>query len=160
MISSAASVIKRLEKLFRGQGTSGQTTEDLLGPARHLIEVDDGLRVNLDGFHMPSVEELLLVAYQDVGYGEWAIPVYSVLSQFIHATPIAHWHLKPSQWTSLTAPMASLALDAAAHGFTFLCYSNLAVAGADVAVTRDSVERLMRVTGRVHREAVAFHMIG
>ena len=44
--------------------------------------------------------------------------MYSVLSQFVHATPLSVLHLQRDEWTSLTAATTyAVAVEAACRGF-------------------------------------------
>lgn len=129
----------------------GQSARALLGDARHhLVEarrwmVSEGIPNRLvdelltgtqvlvdapvDSSRMPSMDEMLAVAYPTrPDRTASAGPIYSILSQFVHSTPIAALHLQRDHFPSLSAPMYAVAVEAACHGYLSIATSVTAVA--------------------------------
>jgi hypothetical protein len=65
---------------------------------------------------VPSLNVLLSTTYRNHSGVESARPMYAMLSQFVHATPLALLHLHRGTFPSLSAPMWAVSIDAACQG--------------------------------------------
>ena len=87
-------------------------------------------------------------------------PLYSVLSQFVHATPLAARHLQPGEWISLSAPTFAVAIEAAARGFTETAATAVAIACHPSPDLDQALTELNRRCDQVIIAAMGIHCIG
>lgn len=161
---------------------SGRALEALLGEAQSQLKatrelmLNEGIPANIAVAELsradplavaplaktpsPPIAELLDVAYGvDARHTPFALPMYSILSQFVHATPIAAMHLKRATFHSLSAPAFAVAVEAACLGFWSIATvgSALALGAApSLAAPRRHLEAAL---GKVHSASSRFHFL-
>jgi hypothetical protein len=108
---------------------------------------------------LPSLTEMLAGAYPMPAGLDSAGPIYSVLSQFVHATPLAVLHLMPDTWPTLSAPTFAVAVDAATRGFTSTAHTTLAMACHPSADFDRALEQLGGSCAAVVTAAMGVHCI-
>ncbi len=110
---------------------------------------------------LPSIDSMLDVAYAvDERFTAFARPMYSILSQFIHGTPIAVMHLSRSTFPSLSAPTFAVSVHAACFGYWWVAKSSLALAfGPKVAELNPEFQELAHALAHVRSTANAFHFL-
>ena len=101
----------RIAISLRSDGVPRSIVEELLGPTVNIPQPDPG---ELD---MPLLDEMLALAYPNPSGIDSAQAIYSVLSQFMHATPISTLHFQRDAFPSVSAPVYAVALEATARGF-------------------------------------------
>ena len=106
----------RIAISLRSDGVPRSIVEELLGPTVNIPQPDPG---ELD---MPLLDEMLALAYPNPSGIDSAQAIYSVLSQFMHATPISTLHFQRDAFPSVSAPVYAVALEATARGFELRCF--------------------------------------
>jgi hypothetical protein len=116
---------------------------------------------SFDGLRLPSIDEMIATAYPtSPGRTAWALPMYGILSQFVHYSPIATLHLQRDFFPSISAPAFAVAVDAACHGhfLTVLGASALAY-GEERQPAMPALETLARALSDVRSQASAVHFL-
>lgn len=149
-LGAAASSVQETERAFARRQVTVPARE-LLGGA-HIVDVAAAAGASPE--RLPP--EYLHDGFHGWGGEAWAAPIYGVLSQFVHVTPIALLHLQPAKWHSLSAPAFSVAADAVATSLTLLLQQTLPMAG----VAGIDFTELERATNDVRWEASKYHFIG
>lgn len=153
-VGDAQTRLRRIQETFRSSGIPEHVVEEILGTAQQI------LNARTRDYDFPAQSVTLREGYAAWGGEDWVRPIYSVLSQWTHATPLAALHLRRGQFTSLTTPMLAVALDAACHGFLALAIA--AVPAALTPKVRQDVntDELTARCSEVRFVAGAFHLIG
>jgi hypothetical protein len=146
--------VQRVRDGWLSEGVPKSLIDDLLGPAVEL------LKATPDYFPLPSLAEMLRLAYPTSSGVESARPMYSLLSQFVHATPFSALHLERDTFPSLTAPMYAVAVEAACRGFFNIARSTLYIACEDNASLGRSLGDLARKLSDVIYDASRWHVLG
>ena len=131
-----------------------ETVDHLLGPAIQLLEIDEPLT------QLPSLEEMFATAHPSPYGIDSANPIYGVLSQFVHSTSIAAFHLQRDQLHSISAPMYAVAVEAACRGFWRTANSTLAICCESDEALQMARQKLSEALAEVIREAGFWHCIG
>ena len=113
----------RIAISLRSDGVPRSIVEELLGPTVNIPQPDPG---ELD---MPLLDEMLALAYPNPSGIDSAQAIYSVLSQFMHATPISTLHFQRDAFPSVSAPVYAVALEATARGFERIASITLLLRG-------------------------------
>jgi hypothetical protein len=99
---------------------------------RFLNGVEPILRTEFGGLRLPPITEMISAAYPTPkGRTASALPMYGILSQFVHYSPIATLHLQRDVFPSISAPAFAVAVDAACHGHYLTILGASAVAFDD-----------------------------
>jgi hypothetical protein len=109
---------------------------------------------------LPPIEELIGLAYPTASGIESARPMYSVLSQFVHATPLSVLHLQRDEWTSLTAPTYAIAVEAACRGFVSTARVTVLLACEPAPQVDEAIGELIERAQDVISAATAWHFLG
>jgi hypothetical protein len=146
--------MQRVVETMTSDGVAVQRITALLGDAADLLAVEPG------HFEVPPVSRLLEAAYPNPSGVDSARVMYSVLSQFVHATPLVMWHLRRAAFHSITAPIYAVAIEAACRGF-----SNVATTTLTIACDRDNqldvaLRELWQSADHVRFEASRWHLVG
>lgn len=144
----------RVIDAMTSEGVPRSRIDALLGDAVDLLLTEPG------DFELPLMPALLTTAYPNASGIDSARVMYSVLSQFVHATPVVMWHLRRGTFHSITAPMYAIAIDAACRGFTNVAVTTLTIA-CDRDERLDVALRALREHSHVVRyEASRWHLLG
>ena len=109
LVNDGASHRDRIVSSLQSDGVPRYLIEELLGRATEIPQSDSG------GLEMPSVGEILRLAYPNLSGIDSARVIYGVLSQFVHATPISNLHIRRDTFPSVSAPIYAVAIEAAAR---------------------------------------------
>jgi hypothetical protein len=109
---------------------------------------------------LPPLSEMLATAHPSSTGVDTANPLYSLLSQFVHPSPLAVLHLRRDLFPSLSAPMYAVAVEASCRGFTRTASSTLAICCEPNDELSTAVDRLTGSLGRVVFDAMRWHFLG
>ncbi len=146
--------VARVRNSLAGDDIPRETIDHLLGPAIQLLEMEEPLT------QLPSLEEMLATAHPSPYGIDSANPIYGVLSQFVHSTPIAALHLQRDQFHSISAPMYAVAVEAACRGFWRTAYSTLAICCESDGQLDMARQQLTEALAEVIEKAGFYHCIG
>ena len=146
--------VANVRNSLAGDNIPRKAIDHLLGPAIQLLEVDQPLT------QLPSLEEVLAIAHPSPNGIDSANPIYGVLSQFVHSTPIASLHLQRDQFHSISAPMYALAVEAACRGFWRTACSTLAICCESDEALDIARQQLFEALAELIKEAGHWHFVG
>ena len=146
--------IAKVRNSLAGDDVPRDTIDHLLGPAIQLLEIEEPLT------QLPRLEEMLATAHSSPYGIDSANPIYGVLSQFVHSTPIAALHLQRDQFHSISAPMYAVAVEAACRGFWRTANSTLSICCESDEELDMARQQLTEALAEVIREAGLWHCIG
>ena len=144
----------RIATSLQSDGVPRPIIEELLGPAVHIPQFDPG---ELD---VPPLDEMLTLAYPNPSGIDSAQAIYSVLSQFVHATPISTLHFQRDTFPSVSAPVYAIAVEAAARGFERIATVTLLLGGLNPASIQQPLEEVQRRSSEVASRAFCYHCLG
>lgn len=154
LVSESKRQIDRVVRTMAADGIPDDVVQMLLGFAGDLTGADPGRH------EMPSVAELLSVAYPNPSGVDSARPMYGVLSQFVHATPLSVLHLQRDDFPSLTAPVYAIAVEAACRGFWNIATTTLVIACEGDERLGPAMDSLAVALRAVVSEAAIWHFLG
>ena len=144
----------RIAKSLLSDGVPQYLIDDLLGAAAAIPHPEPG------ALSPPELKEMLRLAYPNPSGVDSARAMYSVLSQFVHATPVSNWHICRDFFPSLTAPTYAISLESAARGFERIASITPVLAG----ISPESLDRpLHEIRVRcveISRCAAIYHLLG
>ena len=144
----------RIAKNLQSDGVPQYLIDDLLGAAAAIPHPEPG------ALSPPELKEMLRLAYPNQSGVDSARAMYSVLSQFVHATPVSNWHICRDFFPSLTAPTYAISLESAARGFERIASITPVLAG----ISPESLDRpLHEIRVRcveIARCAAIYHLLG
>lgn len=146
--------IANVRNSLAGDNIPRESIDHLLGPAIQLLEVGQPLT------QLPPLEEMLATAHPSPHGNDSANPIYGVLSQFVHSTPIASLHLQRDKFHSISAPMYAVAVEAVCRGFWQTAYSTLAICCESDEALDMARQQLFEALADVIRNAGIWHCIG
>lgn len=146
--------VAKVRNSLAGDDVPRETIDHLLGPAIQLLEIEEPLT------QLPSLEEMLATAHPSPYGIDSANPIYGVLSQFVHSTPIAALHLQRDQFHSISAPMYAVAVEAACRGFWRTANSTLAICCEEFEQLDMARQQLSEALAEVIKTAGFYHCIG
>lgn len=135
-------------------GVPSPTFDQLVGPATGLLQVTPGEH------RLPLLDEMLTAGHPTRSGIESARPMYSLLSQFVHATPLSVLHLKRDEFASLSAPTYAIAVEAACRGFLAIARTTLVMSCEPSTDLSSALLALETVLAEVIRDAAAWHFLG
>lgn len=154
VVADSKRYIRRVREAMVSDGVRPETVDRLLGHAGELMAADPG------AYELPPIGDLLAIAYANASDVDSARVMYSVLSQFVHATPLVMLHLRRDHLPSVTAPIYAIAVEAACRGFCNIARTTLTIAcERDEAVDESFVEVASALTA-VRYDAAVFHALG
>lgn len=109
---------------------------------------------------LPGIREILESAYPSVEGNKSAYAIYSLLSQFVHPTPIAVLHLQRDRFSSISAPMYAVAVEAACRGFWSTAISTLSICCETDNEMELAYDQLTALAAEAVLEASNWHFIG
>lgn len=154
MVADSKRHAQRVFETMTSDGVPRLQIEALLADAVDLLGVEPG------PFKMPPPSELLETAYPNPSGVDSARVMYSVLSQFVHATPVVMWHLRRDTFHSVTAPIYAIAVEAACRGFTNVARTTLTIACDHDEPLGIALRGLLEAAHRVRLEASRWHVLG
>jgi hypothetical protein len=128
--------------------------DHLLGDAPELLHAASAVS------HLPSLPEMLAAAHPSSTGVDTANPLYSLLSQYVHPSPLAVLHLQRDVFPSLSAPMYAVAVEASCRGFTRTAMSTLAICCEPDDALSAALERLVEALCDVVFDAMRWHFLG
>ncbi|MCY4518766.1 MAG: hypothetical protein OXB99_16165 [Acidimicrobiaceae bacterium] len=154
LVNEAALRRDTVAKHLESDGVPRRLIDDLLGMSR-AIPLSEPSEVSI-----PRLQAMLSLAYPNPSGVNSARAMYSVLTQFVHATPISNWHILRDNFPSLTAPIYAISLECAAQGFERIASVTPAMAGVDSAVLSEPLEVLRVRCREVMLAAGTYHLLG
>lgn len=146
--------IERVRKSLEGYGVPRDRVDHLLGDATDLLQAAPAAS------ELPSLQEMLVVAHPSSTGIDTAIPLYSLLSQYVHPSPLAVLHLQRDVFPSLSAPMYAVAVEASCRGFARTAMSTLAICCEPDDALSTALEGLLEALGGVVHDAMRWHFLG
>ncbi len=128
--------------------------DHLLGDATELLQAAPA------STSLPPLSDMLATAHPSSTGIDTANPFYSLLSQFIHPSPLAILHIHQDVFPSLSAPMYAVAVEASCRGFLRTAVSTLAICCEPDDELTAAVNRLGEALGRVVSDGMRWHFIG
>ena len=144
----------RITKSLQSDGISQSTIEDLLGPAINIL-LPEPSKVST-----PRLDEILTLAYPNASGIDSARAIYSILSQFVHATPISNLHIHRGRFPSLSAPVYAISLQATALGFERIASVTSTLAGIDSESAEQALNAIRARASEIVWLAPLYHFIG
>ena len=144
----------RIAKGLQSDGVSRGIIEDLLGPAINVVPPESS-KVST-----PRLDEMLTLAYPNASGIDSACAIYSILSQFVHATPISNLHIHRDQFPSLSAPVYAISLQAAALGFERIASVTSTLVGIDSEAAEHELDEIRARASEIVWLASLYHFIG
>jgi hypothetical protein len=145
--------VAKIQQTLQSDGVPRATIDQMLGPAIALLDVPDG------DLRLPNIEQLVHETYKGTA-DEYGRPMYSVLSQFVHATPLSTLHVHPGVFHSLTAPTWSIAVEAASRGFLLTAHGTTRFALAAPEEVDEELIALVKGFRAVHFACAPYHLLG
>lgn len=131
------------------------------GAIDHLLgDATDLLMAQPSSVPLPELATLLREGHPTGSGVESAGPIYSVLSQFVHATPVAVLHLQRDTFPSLTAPVFAVAVEATCRGFANTARASLAISCTPTAELSEALKELDVALANVMVDAARLHLLG
>lgn len=153
LLGEAQAQLGEARKFMLNEGMPRTFVDEITAPASAFLEAPP------TGERLPPLEEMLNAAYvARSGLSAIAMPMYSVLSQFVHATPIAVMHLKRDRFPSLSAPVHAVTVDAACIGFTAIAHRGTGMAFGERGLG-DVLGDLYAALRRVRSVASSIHCL-
>ena len=128
--------------------------DDVLGAAVAIPHPEPGTQPP------PPLKQMLPLAYPNPSGVDSARAMYSVLSQFVHATPLSNWHIRRDTFPSLTAPTYAISLEAAARGFERIASITPLLAGTSPKSLDRPLQQLRARCAELTRCAAVYHLLG
>jgi hypothetical protein len=144
----------RIGSILESDGVPQKLIDELLGRAKEIPDSDPG------DVATPPLDEMLTLAYPNPSGLDSARPMYSVLSQFVHATPISNLHICRDIHPTVSAPVYAIAIEAAARGFERTASVTLLLGGVDSQVLEAPIEELRRRCAAIMLRAASYHFLG
>lgn len=154
IVSDSRCRVTKVRQSLHGDNVPHDYIDHLLGRATLLPE---GTPMPKE---LPGIREILERAYPSVGGGKSAYATYSLLSQFVHPTPIAVLHLQEDRSLSISTPMYTVAVEAACRGFWSTAISTLSICCEIDDEMNLANDQLTEVAAEVVLEANKWHFIG
>ena len=154
IVSDSRRRVAKVRQSLHGDNVPHDYIDHLLGQATLLPE---GTPVPEE---LPGIREILERAYPSVGGDKSAYAIYSLLSQFVHPTPIAVLHLQKDLFPSISTPMYAVAVEAACRGFWSTAISVLSICCEVDNEMKLAHDQLTELAGEVVLEANKWHFIG
>ena len=137
------------------EGLPASSIEHMLRPAGPLLDGD------FVGPGLPSIEDMIASTFAPADGGtEWALPMYGLLSQFVHYSPIGTLHVQFDRFPSVSAPMFAVAAQAACHGHFLVLLSTTSILyGNNRLQANSALEDLASAVGALSRLASGIHFL-
>ena len=153
LVNDGASRRNRIASSLQSDGVPRYLIEELLGRAIEIPQSDSG------GLEMPSVGEILRLAYPNLSGIDSARVMYGVLSQFVHATPISNLHIRRDTFPSVSAPIYAVAIEAADRGFERIASITLSLGGVNSEAVQQPLQEIRRRCVEIVARAGLYHFL-
>ncbi len=154
LVADTKARVKRIRSQLQSAGVDPRIIDDLTGHAEEVLLADPGPH------QLPDVPTMLRIAYPNQSGVHSAEAMYSILSQFVHATPLSTMHLHRQNFSSLSAPMYATAVEAACRGFTNIALVAARVACPDPQDFDPALASLTETLQTVRFECSRWHLLG
>ena len=154
LVNEAATRRDDAAKHLESDGVPKHLIDELLGMSK-AVPLSEPSEVSV-----PGLQEMLEHAYPNPSGVNCAGAMYSVLSQFVHATPISNWHIRRDTFPSLTAPIYAISLECATQGFERIASATPLLAGVDPAALTCPLQELRARCREVMLMASPYHLLG
>ncbi len=154
IVADSKRYIARVRESMISAGSRPEAVDALLAAAGTLREADPG------DLTLPSIDQLLPLAYPNASDVDSARVMYSMLSQFVHATPLAVLHLRRDEFHSVTAPIYAISIEAACRGFFNIARTTLTISVERDQRLEDALHDLAEALVEVRRVTAPWHCLG
>ena len=154
LVNDGARRRDRIATGLQSDGVPRPIIEELLGPAVNIPQFDPG------ELKMPPLGEMLTLAYPNPSGIDSAQTIYSVLSQFVHATPISTLHFQRDTFPSVSAPVYAIAIEATARGFERIASITLLLGGLSLDSIQQPLAEVQRRCAEITSRALIYHCLG
>jgi hypothetical protein len=154
VVSDSKRHIQRVRESMVSDGVRRDAVDRLLGHADQLMAAEPGPH------ELPPMGELLATAYANSSGVDSARVMYSVLSQFLHASPLSMLHVRRDDLPSLTAPVYAIAVEAACRGFWSVALTTLTICCERDEALDKALTEVASALAAVRYDATAFHTLG
>ena len=154
LVNDGAHLQEKISKSLRFDGVPQYLIDDLLGAAAAIPHPEHGSP------SLPALTEMLMLAYPNSSGVHSAPAMYSVLSQFVHATPISNWHIRRDTFPTLTAPAYAVSLESAARGFERIASIAPVLAGVSSGSLDEPLNELRERCAQITSLASCYHLMG
>ncbi len=154
LVNDGAHHRDKISKSLQSDGVPQNLINDLLGPATEIPVPEHGTP------SLPAITELLNLGYSNASEVRSAPAMHSVLSQFVHATPISNWHIRRDIFPTLTAPAFAISLESAARGFERIALITLLLAGVSRETLDEPLNALSERCAQITTLAALYHFLG
>ena len=154
LVNDGARRRDRIATGLQSDGVPRPIIEELLGPAVNIPQFDPR------ELEMPSVGEMLTLAYPNPSGIDSAQAIYGVLSQFVHATPISTLHFQQGKFPSVSAPVYAIAIEATARGFERIASITLRLGGLNSESIQQPLEEVQLRCAEIASKACFYHCLG
>ena len=144
----------QIVKILQSDGVPLNLIDELLGPAIKIMRPEPG------ELSTPELKDMLKLAYPSPAGVDSARVVYSVLSQFVHATPISNLHIQRDIFPSLSAPVYAVSLESAARGFERIASITPVLAGVRAESIESPLREMRSRCSDLVRWTSFYHLIG
>ena len=154
LVNEAALRRDEISKSLQSDGVPQHLIDELLGAAGAIPNPIPGI------VSPPKLSEMLNLAYPNPSGVHSAPAMYSVLSQFVHATPISNWHIRRDIFPTLTAPTFAISLEAAVRGFERIGSIVPLLAGTSSQSLDEPLDELRARRAKITPLAFCYHQLG
>ena len=144
----------RIVAVLQSDGVPRDLIDELLGPAIRIVHPEPG------ELSAPTMQDMLRLAYPSPAGFDSARVLYSVLSQFVHATPISNLHIQRDIFPSLSAPVYAVSLESAARGLERIASITPLLAGVKSEPIESPLRELRSRCAELVRWTSFRHLIG
>jgi hypothetical protein len=154
LVADTKARVRRIRSQLQSAAVDPILIDDLTGHAEEVLAADPGHH------QLPDLPTMLRLAYRNRSGVHSADAMYSILSQFVHATPLSTMHLHRDNFSSLSAPMYATAIEAACRGFTNIALVATRVACPDPQDFGPQLASLTETLQTVRFECSRWHLLG
>lgn len=154
LVADSMTQRERIRSGLISDGVSADVISDLLGPAEE-IELPALRSVSL-----PNLDDLLSMTYLNGSGVESARPMYALLTQFVHATPLSLLHIQRDILPSLSAPMWAVSVEAACRGFQRIAAVSILLADIKPEPLMPALSKIKVSADNAASVCTAYHFLG
>ena len=154
LVNDGALLRNKISMSLQSDGVPQHLINDLLGAAGAIPNPKPGNST------LPALPEILELAYPNSSGVHSARVMYSVLSQFVHATPVSIWHIRRDVFPTLTAPAYAISLESAARGFERIASITPRLAGISAKSLDEPLSKLYARRAQITLLASRYHLLG
>ncbi|MDE0268657.1 MAG: hypothetical protein OXI96_06435 [Acidimicrobiaceae bacterium] len=144
----------RIAANLKSDGVPQYIIDQLLGTALEVSRPESAT------IPTAKLDDMLRGAYPNLSYIDTTRAMYSILSQFVHATPISNWHIHRDIFPSLSAPIYAVSLESAVRGFERIASITLPMMGIDLESLEQPLKKMRKQCAMIIQQAILYHFLG